>query len=152
MKQDYMPDYMPGRLRSLFPSRRRNPPGEARSGGETPVNRNGAVTATGSISTKTRTGRSCETLCEEFLAQTFPHVEAVYAEAFCLTGSPEDAADLVEAAYVHAFQEYKRFVQRRVPAHQRTRTVRAWLFRNLHAAFCDAVLAQAGPPDMPIGD
>jgi 3',5'-cyclic AMP phosphodiesterase CpdA len=135
---------------SVFPVP--DPPGEARSGRETPVNGNGAVTGIGNVPTKTRTGRPCETLCEAFLAQTFPYVEAVYADAFCLTGSPEDAADLVEAAYVRAFQEYKRFLQRRVPAHQRSCTVRAWLFRNLHAAFCDVVLAQAGPPDMPIGD
>ena len=86
-----------------------------------------------------------------FRAQTFPHVEAVYADALCLTGSPEDAADLVVAAYLRAFREYDRFRHRSISGRLRLPETPAWLYRHLHAVFCDGVLVQARP-ETPTGE
>jgi DNA-directed RNA polymerase specialized sigma24 family protein len=111
--------FTPGCLLSLLPSHRREPHTQA---------------------PRSKRDAQAERF-EAFCAQTFPHVDAVYSDAFCLTGSPEDAADLVEAAYVRAFLGYEQFQHRRVPEHLRTRRTRAWLYGNMHAAFCDTVLA-----------
>ncbi len=78
-----------------------------------------------------------------FRAETFPFVDAVYSDAFCLTGSPEAAADLVVAAYVRASRSYDQFRRRRTPESLRSRSTLAWLFGNLHAAFSARVLARA---------
>jgi len=78
---------------------------------------------------------------EVFQAQAFLHLDAIYSDALCLTGHPEDAADLVEAAYVLAFKSYKEFGRRRVPAHMQARCMRAWLLEKMHAVFCKSVLA-----------
>lgn len=80
-------------------------------------------------------------LREAFRAETSPHVDAVYSDAFCLTGGPERAADLVVAAYVRAFAQYEQFRRRRVSGHTEARSTLAWLYGNMHAAFCDGVLA-----------
>lgn len=53
-----------------------------------------------------------------FRAQTFPHVDAIYSDALCLTGSREDAADLVVEAYLRAFRKYDGFRRRRVSGHR----------------------------------
>ena len=78
-----------------------------------------------------------------FRAQTFPHVETLYSDAFCLTGCPEQAADLVVAAYARAFLGYDQFRGRRIPKRRQTEVTLTWLFGNMHAAFCAGVLANA---------
>jgi DNA-directed RNA polymerase specialized sigma24 family protein len=76
---------------------------------------------------------------ETFLARTLRHREALYADALCLTGSQEDAADLVVEAYLRAFQEYGSSWSERVLFHLRKRGTLDWLCSSLHAAFCDRV-------------
>jgi DNA-directed RNA polymerase specialized sigma24 family protein len=79
-------------------------------------------------------------------------MDALYSDALCLTGNPEDAADLVEAAYVRAFECYDPFRRGRFRERLRTRGTLAWLYRTLHAAFCDRILAQARCGETPNGD
>ena len=78
---------------------------------------------------------------EAFREEALPHLDAIYSDALCLTGHPEDAADLVEAAYLLAFKSYKEFGRRRVPAHMQARCMRAWLLEKMLAVFCKSVLA-----------
>ena len=85
---------------------------------------------------------------EAFRAQTFPHIDAVYSDAFCLTGDPEDAADLVVETYVRAFRHYERFRRGRVPEPRRAHVTLAWLYGNMHACFCDKVLARTRHSEM----
>jgi len=85
-----------------------------------------------------------------FRAQTF--LDAVYSDAFCLTGSPEAAADLVVAAYVRASLSYDQFRRRRTPERLRARSTLAWLLGNLHTAFCAGVLAHADRGAAPMGE
>ena len=87
------------------------------------------------------TGRAAAEPHAAFRVQTFPHAEAIYSDALCLTGSREDAADLVVATYVRALLGYEQFQRGRVPAHLRGRRTLAWLFGHMHAAFCAGVLA-----------
>jgi len=89
---------------------------------------------------------------EAFRDETFSHMDAVYADARCLTGSLEKAAALTEAAYLRAFSGYGQFRRRRFPAGKRTRSTRDWLYSHLHAAFCDDVLESAAHPQTLIGD
>ena len=100
---------------------------------------------------QTRTGQKQRTRSEAFQAQTFPHMDALYSDALCLTGSPDDAVALVVKAYDRAFQEYDWFRRRRVPGHLRTRSTRAWLLGNLHGVFCDGVLRLVAQDVTPIG-
>lgn len=112
--------FTPGRLLPVHSSRRREPRAQA------PGIRNDAQSAR----------------FEAFCTQTFPYVEAVYADALCLTGNPEAAADLVEAAFVRAFLCYEQFRRRRNLERLRTRSTLAWLYGNMHSVFCDTVLAR----------
>ncbi len=86
-----------------------------------------------------QTGTPC---FEAFRAQTFPHLESIYSDAVCLMGNQEDAADLTVEAYFRAFLDYACFRRRHVPANRHIQSTRAWLYRNLHAAFCDRILAR----------
>jgi len=80
------------------------------------------------------------------------HLDAAYADALLLTGNPEDAADLVEAAYVYAFQRYELFGRRCVPAQLRARATRAWLLENLHIVFCESILSFTEMREAPMGE
>jgi hypothetical protein len=51
-------------------------------------------------------GRVPAMLVEEFQEQAFLHLDAIYADACCLTGNREDAADLVVGTYARAFHDY----------------------------------------------
>ena len=72
-----------------------------------------------------------------FLTLALPHLEAVYADAYCLCGDVEDASDLVIETYRQAHQSYGGFFQVSRPA-----AVCDWLLGFLHAAFCARCLAQ----------
>lgn len=125
-----------GYLRSLLPARRR----AAAAGGPS-----------GTGAAQTRTERKRMALFEAFLALTLPYVDAVYTDALCLMGDGEAAADLVVKAYRRAFQEYGRSRGEPIPARLRTRGTLAWLYGNLHAAFCDRVLSRTQRGVMPTG-
>jgi hypothetical protein len=86
-----------------------------------------------------------------FRAQTFPHLNAVYADALCLTCSREAAADLVVEAYRRAFLRYDDFQRAASHGEPRQWEALAWLYRNLHTAFCDEILARTPPREMSLG-
>lgn len=106
----------------------------------------------GSISAQTRTERNQQTHFDAFREQTLPHIDAIYSDALCLTGNREDAANLVEATYVRSFQGFEQFRHRRVPAQQREHNTLAWLYANLHAVFCEGILARFEPDVTLIGE
>ena len=141
-------------LLSLLPSHRQAWPARATGDGEAPANVPGSRNSTDRNSTETGPARARteqRTRSEAFQAQTFPHMDALYSDALCLTGSLEDAMALVIKAYDRAFQEYDWFRRRSVPDHLRTRSTRAWLYGNLHGAFCDAILGRTAQDATPIG-
>lgn len=62
-----------------------------------------------------------------FDQELMPHIEALYAFAFHLTGNEEDSNDLVQETYLKAF----RFIDR----YESGTNGKAWLFRILKNAF-----------------
>ena len=86
-----------------------------------------------------------------FRAQTFAHVDAVHADALCLTGRRADAADLVVEAYVRAFRGYDDFRRHTASGGPKRWETLAWLYNNLHAAFCEKFLARAASCGTPTG-
>lgn len=81
--------------------------------------------------------------CEACWAETSAHLDAVFSDALCLTGSEDDAADLVVEAYRRTFRGWF-WEPRTVGAGSaETQNLLARLYRNLYAAFCDGVLACA---------
>jgi DNA-directed RNA polymerase specialized sigma24 family protein len=84
-------------------------------------------------------------LAAAFKAVTFPHLETIFRDACCLAGSRDEAGDLVIAAYARAFLHYEAFRR------GRTRNAVNWLYANLHAVFCDEILARANRSRIPTG-
>ena len=93
-----------------------------------------------------------QTAAAAFCAQTFPHVRTLYSGAFCLTQCPDQAADLVVAAYLRAFQDYGHFRNQPVPVSYQARATCDWLFTNLYATFCAGIFMHASQTDTPTGD
>ncbi len=89
---------------------------------------------------------------ESFRAQTFAHVDAVYSDALCLTGSEEAAVSLVIKTYLHAFEGYEEFHCRRVPIALGAQRTLAWLYRNMHNCFCAEILSRSNCVEALAGD
>jgi DNA-directed RNA polymerase specialized sigma24 family protein len=87
-----------------------------------------------------------------FRALTFPHVETIYADALCLMGTQDAAAEMVIDAYVRAFEGFDQFHKERVSPHSKASTTLTWLFTNLHAVYCASALAQAQYDETQIGE
>lgn len=82
-------------------------------------------------------------LAEAFHVQTYSYLDDVYLDALCLTGSRDTAADLVVKTYVRAFEDYEGFRRHRLTPPQRTESTLTWLYRHMHACFCDEILQRA---------
>ncbi len=75
------------------------------------------------------------TVSEAFCLLALPHTDVLYSDAFCLTGSQADAADLVVEAFVRASLTYARRGSR-MPSPP---SILALLYKHLHTAYCDSI-------------
>lgn len=95
-------------------------------------------------------------LTQTFQEHTSGHMEAIYSDALCLTGSHSEAVELTVQAYARAFQVYDQFRYQSHPwgiaAHPRSDKTLSWLRCHMNAAFCSAILAQAKSRPRPEGD
>ena len=98
----------------MAPSRRRGKPR-----GRSPKGKgNGAPAARGGAATDRRA---------EFESEMLPHMPRLFAFARRLTGSQEQAEDVVQETYMRAWRFYHRF--------EAGTNARAWLFKILHNVF-----------------
>jgi hypothetical protein len=95
-------------------------------------------------------------LMQTFQEHTCGHMEAIYSDALCLTGSRSEAVELTVQTCASAFQGYDQFRRRFHPwgvaTHPGADSELSWLRGYLHAAFCGAILGQAKSRPRPKGD
>ncbi|MFH1194920.1 MAG: sigma-70 family RNA polymerase sigma factor [bacterium] len=78
-------------------------------------------------------------LYAEFEKETIPHMEALFNYALRMTGSEEDADDLVQETYLKAFRFFDKF--------EKGTNSKAWLFRILKNSFINEYRRVKKEPD-----
>lgn len=76
---------------------------------------------------------------EEFEQEALPHIDALYNFALRMTGSPDDADDLVQETMLKAFRFFDKF--------EKGTNCKAWLFRILKNSFINDYRKQSKEPD-----
>lgn len=77
---------------------------------------------------------------ERFWSDASRHVDAVFRDALCLTGSGEAAIDLVVETYRRARRNYRRFLKGHLPPASKDSGILVWLYWNMHGLYCDSIL------------
>ena len=72
---------------------------------------------------------------DSFEAEALPHLRALNAAAWRLTGNAHDAEDLVQETFLRAYRSFDRY--------QPGTDIRAWLFTILYRARTDAIRRKA---------
>ena len=76
---------------------------------------------------------------KEFEQQALPHMEILYNYALRLTGSPDDARDLLQETFLKAYRFWDKFEQ--------GTNLRAWLFRIMKNTYINLYRKEVKEPD-----
>jgi len=76
---------------------------------------------------------------KEFEQQALPHMEVLYNYALRLTGSPDDASDLLQETFLKAYRFWDKFEQ--------GTNLRAWLFRIMKNTYINLYRKEVKEPD-----
>ena len=76
---------------------------------------------------------------KEFEQQALPHMDVLYNYALRLTGSTEDAKDLIQETYLKAYRFWDKFEQ--------GTNLRAWLFRIMKNTYINIYRKEVKEPD-----
>jgi RNA polymerase sigma-70 factor (ECF subfamily) len=76
---------------------------------------------------------------KDFEQQTLPHMEILYNYALRMTGSTEDAKDLLQETFLKAFRFWNKFEQ--------GTNLRAWLFRIMKNTYINVYRKESKEPD-----
>ena len=76
---------------------------------------------------------------KEFEQQALPHMEVLYNYALRLTGSPDDARDLLQETYLKAYRFWDKFEQ--------GTNLRAWMFRIMKNTYINLYRKEVKEPD-----
>ncbi len=80
-----------------------------------------------------------DNLYKEFEKEALPHIDALYNFALKMTGSSDDADDLVQETYLKAFRFFDKF--------ERGTNCKAWMFRILKNSFINDYRKNTKEPD-----
>src|SRR3972149_4731365 len=76
---------------------------------------------------------------KEFEQQALPHMEILYNYALRLTGSPDDAKDLLQETFLKGYRFWDKFEQ--------GTNLRAWLFRIMKNTYINLYRKEVKEPD-----
>ena len=75
----------------------------------------------------------------EFEREAIPHMDILYNYALKMTGSPDDADDLVQETYLKAYRFWDKY--------EKGTNIRAWLFRIMKNSFINRYRKETREPD-----
>ena len=76
---------------------------------------------------------------EEFVREALPHMDLLYNYALRMTGSPDDADDLVQETYMKAYRFWDKY--------EKGTNIRAWLFRILRNSYINRYRKETKEPE-----
>ena len=76
----------------------------------------------------------------EFEIEAVPHMDILYNYAVRMTGSSDDAHDLVQETYMKAFRFWDKY--------EKGTNIRAWLFRIMKNTYINQYRKETKEPDM----
>ncbi len=75
----------------------------------------------------------------EFEREALPHMDLLYNYALRMTGSPDDAQDLIQETYLKAYRFWDKY--------EKGTNIRAWLFRILRNSYINRYRKETKEPD-----
>lgn len=76
---------------------------------------------------------------EEFVREAIPHMDLLYNYALRMTGSPDDADDLVQETYLKAYRFWDKY--------EKGTNIRAWLFRIMRNSYINRYRKETKEPE-----